>query len=188
MAKKKKKSVSTWKKKNVYSIIAPENFDSQEMGTTVASDPALMTGRTVKTSLADLIGDRRKQHLNLTFEVTRVEKDKAYTRFKHFFIPTGYLRYKVRKGNTKVDLVRDMKFGGEDLRMKVMVLSRYRVSDSKKKELVQITEKILKKHTGNKPEKILQLTLFGKLGTEIYKACRKIVPISRVEVYQIKRL
>jgi len=188
MAKNKKKSVSTWKKKSVYSIVAPENFDSQEMGTTVASDPALLVGRTMKSSLADLIDDRRKQHLNLIFEIVRVEKDKAYTRFKKFFIPTGYLRYKVRKGNTKIDLITDMNFGGEDVRIKVMVLSRFRVTDSKRKELVQIAEKILEKNSKNKPEKLLQLTLFGKLGTEIYKSCRKIVPISRVEVYHIKRL
>jgi len=182
------KKISTRKDKKAYPILAPEDFDRKEIGTTVAEDPEMIKGRTVDKSLADLTGDRRKQHLKIIFEVVRVENGKAYTRFKKFYTPVGYLRYKIRKGNTKVELVSDMKFKGEKLRVKIMILTRYRVTDSRKKELLNITQKELENHQDKTPEKLLQLSLFGKLGTTIYKKCRKIGPINRVEVHQIERL
>ena len=184
----KKKSVSSWKSKKVYSVVSPENFEEKEIGTSVADDPKKLVGRTVETSLANLTDDRRKQHLKLIFEIVRVDKDVAYTRFKKFYTPVGYLRYKIRKGNTKIEVISDREYSREKLRVKVMVLTRYRVSESVRKEISQVMEDILENHSDNTPEEILQLTLFGKLGTEMYKKARGIAPINRVEVHQIVRL
>ena len=97
-----KKTVSAWKQKKLYTILAPENFDSQELGYTITADPEKMKGRTVKMSLDELTGDRSKQYIILVFSLDEVKGDKVQTKFKKFYMSEGYLKSKVRKGSTKV--------------------------------------------------------------------------------------
>ncbi|MBD3260525.1 MAG: hypothetical protein GF334_02410 [Candidatus Altiarchaeales archaeon] len=179
------KRVSNWKKKNLFTLYAPDNFEAREIGKSVAYTPAELEGRTVRASLADLTGDRGKQHMKLVFEVTDVKKDKAETRLKKFYIPGSYLNYKVRKGNTKVDYINDLDIKDAVLRVKLMVLSRWYMSQSQKKEVSKIVRESLNSHKNNTAEDFMQMTLFGKLGTEIYKKTRKVIPITRVEVHHV---
>ena len=181
-----KKTVTSWKSKKFYSILAPDNFDNQEIGDTIASDPGKLKGRTVYTSLGALTNDRGKNYMNLVFEVYEVKGDVAHTRFKKFFIPVGYLRSKVRKRTTKIDYLTDIVVGGEKVRVKIMVLSRHKISYVQEGDIKSRMAKSLEKHTSSKPEKLLQHALFGKLGTEIYKEIKTVCPIMRVEVYQIE--
>ncbi|MBD3388598.1 MAG: hypothetical protein GF416_05975 [Candidatus Altiarchaeales archaeon] len=182
-----KKTVTSWKSKKLYILQAPDNFDKKEIGTTLSADPEKLAGRTVQVSLGDLMNDRSKNYLNLRFEVYDVKGDKALTRFKKFFIPTGYLRSKVRKKTLKIDYGREMEVEGDMMRFKIMVLSRHKVSEVQKADIKKSITRILEKHTDSR-DKVLQAALFGKLGTEIYKDIKKICPVTRVEVYQIEML
>jgi phosphotransferase system enzyme I (PtsI) len=67
------KTVTTWKSKKVYQIVTPENFDFREIGETVASDPERLKGRTVNSSLGELMDDRGKNYMNLVFEIVDVK-------------------------------------------------------------------------------------------------------------------
>jgi small subunit ribosomal protein S3Ae len=179
------KTLTSWKSKKLYTILAPENFDNKELGETLASDPKKLIGRTVDISLSELIEDRGKYHLKLVFRVADVKSDKAYTKFKRFFIPTGYLRSKVRKGMSKLDYISDLDFKGEGGRVKIMILTRHKISAEQKTTLRKIVDRVLQSHKSRKLDHLVQLTLFGKLGTEIYKKCKLVLPITRVEVYEI---
>lgn len=183
-----KKTVSSWKSKKSFTIVAPENFDSQKIGDTFAGDPEALKGRSVNTTLGGLTGDRGKNYLNLVFEVHEVKGDTAHTRFKKFFIPTGYLRSKVRKRTTKIDYVTTITVGGERMRVRIMVLSRHSISDVQKTNIKERMTEILESHTKDKKDKLIQHVLYGKLGTEIYKEIRTICPIMRVEVYQVQMM
>jgi len=183
-----KKTVTSWKGKKVYPVLAPENFEFKEVGETLASEPEKTKGRTVNVSLGELLGDRSKNYLNLVFEVEEVKGGKAYTRFKEFFIPIGYLRSKVRKRTTKIDYLRDLDVGGEKMRIEVMVLSHHKFSVVQKEEIKARMAEVITEHSSGKPEKLIQNTLFGKLGTEIYKRIKAICPVTRVEVYHLKML
>lgn len=180
------KTVTSWKSKKVYQILAPENFDGQGIGETVASEPGKLIGRTVNISLGELTSERAKNYMNLVFEVYDVKGDKAVTRFKRFFIPVGYLRSKVRKRTFKLDYKRELTFGGRGLKLKLMVLSRHRVSQEQVSQIKAKIEEVLAEHTGQDMEKFVQQTLFGKLGTDIYKKIKTVCPIMRVEVYGIE--
>ncbi len=184
----RKKTVSGWKSKKTYAVLAPEAFERKEMGVTVADDPEKIKGRTVSTSLGGLTGDRSKNYLNLVFEVKDVKGDSALTKFRKFFIPVGYLRSKVRKRTKKIDYVRDVPMDGEKVRVKIMVLSRHKVSDVQKDEIkAKITEAV-DAHAKDTLDNLVQQTLFGKFGTEIYKTIKTVCPIMRVEVYGIETL
>jgi small subunit ribosomal protein S3Ae len=182
------KTVTSWKNKKIYPILAPENFDYHEVGETLASEPDKLIGRTINVSLGELMGDRSKNYMNLVFEVSEVKGDKAHTKFKRFFIPEGYLRSKVRKRTKKIDYQKDMIFGERKVRVKIMVLSRHKISDVQEAEIKAKMNASLMDHSGIEADKFIQQTLFGKLGTEIYKRIKTVCPIMRVEVYEISIL
>lgn len=186
MAKRKK--VTSWKSKKVYSIISPELFESKEIGTTIADDPKKLLGRTVNVTVGELTKDRSKNYLNLVFEIHDVKSDKAHTRFKKFFIPVGYLRSKVRKKTKKIDYFSDIKLGKENVRVKIMALSRHKVSDIQKTQIKDAIDQVVKSHNKDSVEKMAQKILYGKTGTEIYKSIKQICPIMRVEVHQLEVL
>jgi small subunit ribosomal protein S3Ae len=182
------KSVTSWKSKKVYHIISPENFEAKEVGTTLATDPSKLIGRTVKMSLGELMKDRSKNYMNMVFEISEVKGDKAHTRFKKFFIPVGYLRSKVRKKTFKLDFSQEIAFEGTRLNIKVMVLSRHSVSKEQQSQIKRIMVKCLEEDEETDAEKFIQQTLFGKVGTDIYKNIKTVCPIMRVEVYGIERI
>lgn len=186
MAKKKK--ISSWKQKRKYVIQAPENFDGKELGTTVASDPSNLHGRTVDTSLNNLTDDRSKQHFKIVFEVDNVKEDKASTQFKKFYINPGYLRSKVRKGTNKIKYVQSMKLKDDKVKIKIDVLSQVRFNTQQRKDISSKITGMLKTHESSNLNQLVQHTLFGKLGTEIYKEIKKICPVNRVEVVGLTRL
>lgn len=187
MAKKRKK-VSGWKNKKIYSILAPEKFDKQEIGTTLTDDPARLNGRTVNVTLGELTKERSKNYLNLVFEVYSTKADKALTKFKKFFIPTGYLRSKVRKHTKKIDYTRDVSLSDVKANVKVMVLSRHNVSEVQKSEIKAHIDELLASYSEEPVDEFVHKVLFGKLGTEIYKKVKVVCPILRVEVYRVTAL
>ncbi|MFH1402884.1 MAG: 30S ribosomal protein S3ae [Candidatus Altiarchaeota archaeon] len=179
------KTVSSWKSKKRYTILAPDNFEGKELGETISSKPESMIGRTVDTSLGSIVGDRGKQYLKLVFQISEVKGDTVLTKFKKFFIPTGYLRSKVRKGTSKLDYIKELKFKEGKARFKLMILTRSGISDDQKTALYREIDGVLEAHQSDKLDHAVQLTLFGKMGTEVYKRCKSIMPITRVEIYEI---
>ncbi len=179
------KTVSSWKNKKRYNILAPDTFDNKSLGETVATSDDKIIGRTVDTSLGMLLDERGKQHLKLVFQATEVSGETVKTRFKKFFIPTGYMRSKVRKGMSKLDYINDVHFKDLNARVKIVVLTRNKISSDQKTQIVKTVDMILKAHQSKNLDHLLQLTLFGKLGTEIYKKCKKLLPIIRVEVHEV---
>ena len=77
MVKKK----GSWKDKNRYTVLAPEIFNSQEVGTTFSSNSKSVLGRTVNLSLSNLTGDKARQPVRILLEISDVEGNKAKTKF-----------------------------------------------------------------------------------------------------------
>lgn len=181
------KKISSWKQKKVYTIVAPENFDFRELGDTVSNNPKNLIGRTIDVSLRDLTGDKTKQHLKIIFEICNVKDNKAHTRFKVFDVNPGYLRSKVRKGSSKIDCIHRVSIE-PNLRaqIKVVTVTHQNIKTSRGKEMTDKIKEILDKYTNTKLDDFVQATLFGKLGTEIYREIKKIAPVRRVEIEQVK--
>jgi len=183
MAKKKK--VGSWKDKSTYDVIAPENFDSVSLGTTIASNPDLLNGRSVDISLKDLTGDRGKQHLKLVFTIDKTEGNKAHTRFKLFKTNPGYLKSRIRKGGSKIDYIEMIETGDKKVKIKVMTVTNGHIQSSQKRDVIAKISSILKSHRKDKLNEFAQMALFGKLGTEIYHGIKNICPVKRVEIEQL---
>ena len=186
MAKKKK--VGSWKDKSSYEVIAPENFDSASLGTTIASSPGLLKGRSVDISLKDLTGDRGKQHLKVVFMIDRVDGNRAHTSFKMFNMNPGYLKSRVRRGGSKIDCNEMIELDGKKVKIKVMTIASGHTQSSQKRDVITMISSVLKSHEKDKLNEFAQMALFGKLGTEIYHGVKNICPIKRVEIEQLRVL
>lgn len=180
-----------WKQKSMYKIIAPEIFDSGEIGVTMANSPDSLIGRTIDVSLKDLTGDKSKQHLKVLFEIEKVnaEGKKAKTRFKEFYLNPSYIKSKVKKGISKIEYAKNLDLSDNvKAWMNVVLITHSTIQTSKVKDISSITSKILDKYKKSTLNEFLQLALFGKIGTEIYNKVKKVTPIKRVEVERIKIL
>ncbi len=184
MAKKKK--VGSWKNKSTYEIIAPENFDSVSLGTTVASNPDLLKGRSVDISLKNLTGDRGKQYLKLVFGIDKIEHGKAYTRFRRFKVNPSYLKSRVRKGGSKISYTGVVGMGGDKVKIDIMTVTNGHIQSSQKRDVIVGISSILESHMKDTLNEFIQMALFGKLGTEIYHGIKNICPMKRVEIEQLE--
>jgi len=180
------RKISTWKQKKPYVVHAPEYFEGKELGVTLSSDPAKLKGRTIKVPFSDLTGDRSKQHIKVSFEVSELRGENAHTTFKSYGIIPGYLKSKIRRGMGKVDYIQDVTVGGKKARVKVLVLTRNSITRAQKSAIFQRVMDVLKTHESSSFEEFVQLVLFGKMGTEIYHKVKGISPIGRVELYSLR--
>ena len=185
--KRMAKKISSWKQKSKYHVVAPDNFENHTLGETISKDSKQLVGRTVDVSLRDLIGDKSKQHLKLVFEIISVDGFKAKTQFKAFTANPGYLRSKVRKGSSKIDCIKSINIAdGKKAQIKVMAVTHSNVQTSRGKDMMLKINEILEKYENSKVEDFVQASLFGKLGTEIYREIKRIAPVRRVEIEQVK--
>ena len=87
------RSVSKRKQeKRWYTVLAPEQFDRVELGTTPADDPEQLYDRTIETTLGELNNDASENNTKLTFRIVDVGSDSAYTEFVRHELTRDYQR------------------------------------------------------------------------------------------------
>ena len=98
------RSVSRQKQqKRWYTVLAPEQFDRAELGQTPADEPDKALGRNIETTLSDLRNDASNNNTKLTFKITEVASDTAYTEFIKHELTRDYMHSLVRRGSSKIE-------------------------------------------------------------------------------------
>jgi small subunit ribosomal protein S3Ae len=180
------KEMSSWKQKKEYKILAPENFDSKEVGVTFAGNEESLIGRSVDVSMKELVEDRSKQHLKLVLEITGAKDGKAHTKFKIFRVDAGYLHSKIRRGCSKIDYTTFLNLTDGKVRVKVIAVTQGKAKMSQKKEILSRIAKALVGYQTMTLSDFVQATLFGKLGTDLYHNTKTVSPINRVEIEEVR--
>ena len=179
-----------WKQKKWYSVLAPSYFGNIEIGEIPASDPSLLYGRVVETTLYNITGDFSQIHILLYFQIVDVKGEFAYTRFKGHDLTRDYLKSLIRRGTSFVDgIFKVTTKDGYVLRVYPSAFTRYRIQTSKdvtiRKKMLEIVEAKAQSLTF---EQFVREMVLGKIASEIYNAVKKIVPLRRVEVRKSKLL
>ena len=87
------RSVSRQKQeKQWYTVMAPEQFDRAELGETPADEPEQLYDRTIETTLGELENNASENNTKLTFRITDIGSDAAYTEFIEHELTRDYLR------------------------------------------------------------------------------------------------
>ncbi len=179
------RSVSRAKQeKRWYTVFAPEQFDREELGETPADEPEQVLDRTIETTLGDLTNNASENNTKLTFRITDVGSDAAYTEFKEHSLTRDYLRSLVRRGASKVDAYVTV-LTTDDYRLQVqpVAFTTKKADASQEKaireRMVEMVEQAAEDRTF---EEFVDGIVEGRLSSAIYGEAKTIYPLRRVEV------
>jgi len=175
-----------WKSKNWYNVLAPPTFDNVTIAETLADTSEGLINRVTGVSLQDLTNDFRKSHITLFFRINKVEATNAHTEFIGHTLTSDYLRRMVRRRKSKIDGVYDVTTrDGAVLRVKPFATTDKRIQSSQKKVIREAMKKtIFDQAKTNVMSDFIKIIIDGRMGSEIYKNCKKLYPVKRIEIYK----
>ena len=182
------RSVSKQKRgKRWYTLLAPEQFDREELGTTFANEPEKVEGRTIDVTLGELTGDAGANNTKLTFKVTEVASDTAYTEFIKHELTRDYLRSLVRRGASKVDAnITVLTTDDHRVQLQPAAFTTKKADRSQeqaiRRVMIDIVEEAAKERTY---EQLVDSVVEGRLSSAIYGEAKVIYPLRRVEVQKL---
>lgn len=97
------KTIDTWKHKKWYTVIAPQAFNSMELGETPANEPTEVEGRSIIANLMVLTGNAKRQNTNLVFQVRKVQGDKAHTELISYHVVPSSIKRMMRRNKSRID-------------------------------------------------------------------------------------
>jgi small subunit ribosomal protein S3Ae len=175
-----------WKAKSWYNILAPPAFDNVTVADTLADDPNNLINRVTGVSLQDLTNDFRKSHITLYFKINKIEESNAYTQFAGHTLTSDYLRRMIRRRRSKIEGVYDVKTrDGAIIRVKPFATTDKRIQNSQRKVVREAMKKtIIDSAKTSTLSEFVKDILDGKIGSDIYKNCKKLYPVKRIELYK----
>ncbi len=173
-----------WKAKTWYNILAPSSFDKITIADTLSDNPNKLINRVTEVSLQDLTNDFRKSHIKLFFKINKIEDTNALTQFIGHELTSDYLRRMIRRKRSKIDGVYDVTTrDGAVIRVKPFATTDKRIQNSQRKVVREtMKQTIYNQSKTSTLSEFIQFIIDGKLGSEVYKKCKKLYPVKRVEV------
>ncbi|RLM59404.1 30S ribosomal protein S3ae [Halobellus sp. Atlit-31R] len=182
------RSVSKQKRgKRWYSLIAPEQFDRTELGSTFADEPEKVYGRTVEVTLGDITGDQGENNTKLTFKVNDVSSDAAYTEFVKHELARDYVRSLVRRGASKVDVAITV-LTTDDYRVQLqpVAFTTKKADRSQEKAIRRVMIDLVEEAAAERTfAELIDSAIEGRLSSAIYGEAKTIYPLRRVEVQKL---
>ena len=173
-----------WKSKTWYNILAPPSFDNITVADTLSDNPDKLINRVTEVSLQDLTNDFRKSHIKLLFKIYKIEDNNALTNFIGHELTSDYLRRMIRRKRSKIDGVYDVSTrDGATIRVKPFATTDKRIQNSRRKVVRDTMKQTLYDQAKTSTlSEFIQFIIDGKVGSEVYKKCKKLYPVKRVEV------
>ena len=182
------RSVSKQKRgKRWYTVFAPEQYDRAELGQTVADEPQKVIGRTIETTLGELTDDAGANNTKLTFKITDVGSDSAYTEFVKHELTRDYLRSLVRRGASKVDATITV-LTTDDYRVRVqpVAFTTKKADRSQEQAIRRIMIDIIEDAAAERDfQSFVESAVEGRLSSAIYGDAKTVYPLRRVEIQKL---
>jgi len=179
-----KKVKDKWKAKSWYSIIAPDMFNRMTIGETLTDDPVKLAGRITEATVQDLTGDFSKMHIKLMLKAFDVRGNEIFTQFVGHDMTSDYIRRLTRRKRTRTDSVIEVVTKDNwKVHVKPMVITDRRIQSAKQTAIRAIMVRTVKE-IGSRGTigDLVRVMISGELSKEIAQACKKVQPISRVEI------
>ena len=184
MATTKKVRSASKKKKLEFEIVAPSYFNSVTLGRTTGKDAKSVLGRTVLVSMRDLTGKPQMGGVFARFYVVDVKGDRAHTILKEHEVSPSMIKRQTRRKRSKVEVVHDFSTrDGMRVRMKTDVFTNRRASSAQQTALRKVVVDHLSSLSQSKGyADVMQEVVYGKAAMALNEACKKLMPIRRVEI------
>ena len=173
--------------KRWYDLIAPEQFDRTELGSTFADEPDKIRGRTVEVTLGDITGDQGENNTKLTFKVNDVSSDAAYTEFIKHELARDYVRSLVRRGASKVDVAVTV-LTTDDYRVQLqpVAFTTKKADRNQEKAIRRVMIDLVEEAAAERTfDELVDSVIEGRLSSAIYGEAKTIYPLRRVEVRKL---
>jgi small subunit ribosomal protein S3Ae len=182
------RSVSKRKQeKRWYTVMAPEMFDRAELGETPADEPEQLYDRTVQTTLGEINDDASENNTKLTFRITDVGSDAAYTEFVQHELTRDYLRSMVRRGSSKIESFETV-LTKDDYRVQIqpVAFTTKKADHSQERAIRKTMTEIVREAARDRTfsELVTSITE-GRLSSAIYADAKTIYPLRRVEIQKL---
>jgi small subunit ribosomal protein S3Ae len=173
-----------WRSKNWYRILAPDMFEGIQIGETLADNPDKLKGRIIEVTLQQLTGDFSKMHIKLHFKIDSISGSDAYSNFIGHSLTSDYIRRLTRRKRSKMDGIYDvLTKDGFTIRIKPFAVTEKRIQTSQQYTIRMKMEELIKNHASDKlVSEFIREMLSGDLSSRIFKSCKPIYPIKRVEI------
>lgn len=202
----KKKLVDPFSKKDWYDVKAPSTFTVRQVGKTlvtrttgtkIAADG--LKGRVFEFSLADLQNNEDEAHRKIKLCADDVQGKNLLTNFHGMDFTTDKLRSLVKKWQTLIETIVDVKTTDSyTVRVFVIAFTKRRNNQVKKTSYAQHAQirnirkkmvEIINKEVGTVDLKeFVQKLIPEGISSEIEKACRGIYPLQNVHIRKVKVL
>jgi small subunit ribosomal protein S3Ae len=161
-------------------------FDAVKVTETLADDPAKLHGRIAECTVQDLTADFSKAHIKLYFQINDVKGLDAYTKFVGHDLTSDYIRRQTRRKRSKMDGVYDVRTkDGYLLRVKPMAIAEKRIQNSQQSSIRRIMGQTLASTAKDKLlSEFVRNIISGDMASTLFKACKPIYPIKRIEIRQ----
>lgn len=174
--------------KRWYTIHAPEQFDRADLGKTLADEPDQVIGRNLETTLGEITNDAGANNTKLTFKITDVGSDSAYTEFIKHELTRDYLRSLVRRGASKVDANITV-VTTDDYRVQIQpaAFTTKKADNSQEHAIRRVMIDLVKEAAAERTfEQLTDSVIEGRLSSAIYGEAKTIYPLRRVEIQKFE--
>ena len=179
------RSVSRRKQgKQWYDVLAPEQFDREELGETPAEESEQVLGRTIETTLGDLQNDASENNKKLTFQVNEVAGDSAYTEFTKYELTRDYTRSLVRRGSSKIEaFVTVLTTDDYRLQIQPVAFTTKSADESQEKAIRRTMIDLVEDAASDRTfQDLVDSVINGRISSAIYNEAKTIYPLRRVEI------
>lgn len=182
--KRTKSKKDKWKAKQWYKIFAPETFHKALIGETLSANPSNLNNRITEVTLNELTGELSKTHIKLKFKIDELNGNEAYTKFIGHELTSDYIRRLTRRRRSKMDGVFDATTNdGFKVRIKPMAIAEQRIQSSQQRAIREKMGKTIKSYSQSKTmSELLHDMVNGNLSASIFRECKLIYPVKRVEI------
>jgi small subunit ribosomal protein S3Ae len=173
-----------WRAKNWYRVLAPDMFEGVQIGETLADNPDKLKGRIMDVTLQQLTGDFSKMHIKLYFKINNISGSDAYSNFIGHSLTSDYIRRLTRRKRSKMDGIYDATTkDGFNIRVKPFAVTEKRIQTSQQYAIRTKMKDIIVNEASQKlVSEFIRGMLSGELSSKIFKECKPIYPIKRVEI------
>lgn len=172
------------KRKKMYPLLAPQFLNERIIGETPLDDIALLKGKQVTSNLFNLMGDMKRQYVELSFKVENVRENKGYTDIVGYKLSNAFIKRMVRRGRSKVDdsfYVKDAK--GVMIQIKPMLITLGKAPNSIKTRLLKFMRaEILQIIQQVNFEQFVKDLLDHKVQKGLKERLTKRYPVKQVEI------
>ena len=176
--------------KNWYEMQVPDIFDVDSITETPAEKDSQVIGRTASENLTELMDDSSKYYVDVSFKVTEVEGNKAFTEIDGMECSSEYVSRMIRKRSKRLDLVEDFETADDrKVRIKVVGATVKKTSTKTLKDARKEIRDIIEERASEQSYNELMENIFmDRLQEEFRDAANKIYPFRDLEVRKTELL